>query len=395
MNPQSRMDAFLGNFPRSDELVHLNNAGLTPLPVCVREAVLGLMAEALPLGQHGVKRTWGSYESARTAVARFLDAKPESLAFTGGCSDALSLLAGSLEFAPGDEILSFEGEYPSNSYCWLDAAARTGARFVRVPLGEGHVFDTEALVSSVNSRTRLVSVSWVQSVTGQVLDLEPMAEACRKVGAMFVVDVIQGVGILPFSFEASGADAIAFGSHKWLCGLLGTGGLVVREEWMDRLRPRSLGAMSFGTPDDAFDVARPLRSDAKKFEPGTANIPGAVALMAAVRMLDEAGVGTLRARALELKARLVEGLLGQGLRLVGANADPGGGSPIVTFVVPRADSAGAEPDRERNRKVSASLDAGKISHIHRFDLLRLSPHAFNTPGEVDHALDSVRAALRP
>lgn len=338
------------------------------------------VAEAMAQGSFAVGELLAEQERARERFAALVGARPHNVSFLQTCAAAITQVALGLPLAEGDEILTWDQEYPSNAYPWLEAARRAGGRVVRVPSGEGLEIDTSRLIEAMTPRTRVVAVSWVQFQTGELTDLVAVSEACRKVGAWLVVDAIQGLGVVPFDLDALGVDAVCGGTHKWLCGPVGHGFVAFRAGRRDEVRPLFHGAITYGTPDDPVDPKREPRRDPRRFEPGTPLLFGAVSGAAAIDLILEAGPAVLGREANRLSDRLTEGLLARGARVLSRRAgEPR--SPIVTFV-PRGDIDRAA-DALRRADVAFSRRGGGI---------RIAPHAFNRDEEIDRVLSALDEA---
>ncbi len=369
-------------FDADQDCVLLNNAGVAPMCRPARRAIERATRE-LTRGFFALDELFAEYGRARATYARLCGAAPRDVAMFHTCAAALSQVALGLPLHPGDELVLWDQEYPSNAYPWHEAARRSGAVVRLVPSEPDFSLRQERLHAAITPRTRLVAVSWVQYQTGAVTDLLPLAQACRAVGAWLVVDAIQGLGVLPLDLTALGVDAVAGGTHKWLCGPLGHGFLALAPGRAAELRPLLHGAMTYGGPDDQVDPQRQALPDARRFEPGSPLLLGALGGAAAIEQLLALGLSHVQAAALQLSDQLIAGLRSRGARLL----LPHGGnlrSPIVTFV-PRGDEGQVDKIANglRNRRVACARRAGGI---------RLAPHAFNTDEDIARffvALDAV------
>jgi selenocysteine lyase/cysteine desulfurase len=364
----------------ADDALHLNNAGIAPLhPAAARS--LDEMTALQRRGTLGIAETIGRVEAARATFARLTGGAPADVAFFSTCAAALTQCAFGVPLRAGDEVLLLDQEYPSNAYPWHRAAERAGASVRVVSSGPDLDGGTTALRAAITPRTRVVACSWVQFQTGTQVELPPLAEAVHRQGGLLVVDAIQGLGVLPFDLAAEGADLVCGGSQKWLLGPLGLGFLVARPGLAAQMPPLLHGAMTYGTPDDATDAARPARETAKRFEPGAPPIHAAVGTAAAAEALLAVGVAHVEQAARALADHLAAGLEARGYRLY----PRGPRSPIVTFVPRRAPTA-----------LAADLRAARCAVAVRAGGLRVSPHAFLTREHIDRFLglvDTLDAAL--
>ncbi|HTL11793.1 MAG TPA: aminotransferase class V-fold PLP-dependent enzyme, partial [Bdellovibrionota bacterium] len=366
-------------------LIHLNNAGLCPVPKPTVRAVSDFMLDYSRRGYAMLDDFVGAYESARRTIASFVGAEPDYTAHFPTCSAAISQVAFGLKFKPGDEILIWDQEYPSNAYPWHTAARRSGARVILAPSESDYGVRQGRLLERIGPRTRVVAISWVQSRTGAMTELQPIVRAARKVGAWVVVDVIQGLGIIPFNMAESDVDAVCGASQKWLCSPPGHGFLALKAGRQLELEPLMQGAFTYGMPYDPVDPFKTPRSDAHRFEPGCPLILGAVGTAASMQLLTECGVDALNRQAQKVATRLLAVVNNHGADVLANDAGQDGKSPILTFR-PRG---GAQA-------LSASLKKVGVTHAIREleDSIRLSPHGFNLESEADAVEEAFKLAGR-
>jgi isopenicillin-N epimerase len=159
-------------------------------------------------------------EEARLALATYLGARPENLAFATNASSAINAVARSLDFGPGDEVLLGDDEYGGMEILWQYVSRRTGATLVRKPLDE--------LVP--DARTKVLFCSHVEWTSGRVNDVAAVCARARAAGVLSIVDGAHAPGQLDLDLEAIGADVYAGNCHKWICAPKGSGFLYARPE---------------------------------------------------------------------------------------------------------------------------------------------------------------------
>ncbi len=369
-------ESYRAEFPVLEKQLYLNHAGVAPTSLRAAAAVREWMDDVV---QNGVKheRAWEARaEHTRQLAARLIHAQPDEIAFVRNTSHGLGLVAEGLDWRPGDEVaVATEIEYPSNVYPWLHLKDR-GVTVREIVPRDGGV-TPEAVAAALTPRTRLVSVSSVQYGSGYRTDLEALGALCERAGVLLCVDGIQSVGCHPVDVKRCRIHFLSADSHKWMLGISGIGFLYVSREVLPRLRPVLVGWRS---TTDAWNFNRShfeLRTDATKLEEGSHAFTGIYALAAALELLLEVGPEAIEARIRELLSALDEGL-----RALGCDTGPAPEhrAGILTFLPPAG-----EPRALANwlgeRDVSLSLRRGRV---------RLSPHFYNQPQEVERLLRLVR-----
>jgi selenocysteine lyase/cysteine desulfurase len=370
------IEKYRAEFPVVKEQLYFNHAGVAPTSLRVATAVREWMDD---LVQHGVRyeRGWEARtENTRRLAAQMIGAAPEEIAFVRNTSHGLGLVAEGLDWKPGDEVAVASAiEYPSNVYPWAHLRDR-GVVVREIEPRDGGV-TPEAVAAALTPRTRLVALSSVQFASGYRTDLEAIGALCERSGVLFCVDGIQSVGCIPVDVKKSRVHFLSADSHKWMIGVSGIGFLYVDRNVLPRVRPVLVG---WRCTTDAWNFNRShfeLRSDATKFEEGSHNYAGTYALGAALGLLLEVGMENVAARIQELLSHA-----DRELRAIGCETGP---SPehragILTFLPPRGEvKALASYLSERN--VSFSLRRGHV---------RISPHFYNQPEEIDRLVEMVR-----
>ncbi len=372
---------FRDHFDLEPGLIHLNNAGVAPLSAPAREALIKTSTALSRRGFHAVQEMLPLIDEGKSALGKLVGCNPQQIAFTQNFSMAISIVGMGMHLSPGDEILTWDQEYPSNAYIWHAAAAKSGARVVTIASEENRSLNQEKLLAAINKHTKVVAVSWIQSEAGSLTSLRPIVERCREVGAIVVADVIQGLGVLPFDMDALGVDIVCGGTHKWMCGPIGLGFLAIKQDLIPSLDLVLQGAMTYGTPADRTNPLSLPHPDARRFQPGALPFSQIAAATASINTLLGSDVAKIAAHAMDLRTRLVEKLLQMGMGVCGA-LNPEESGPLVTF----------DPG-DAHHKVAQALEKAGISISHRFDRIRLSPHGFNTRDEIDLALKIIERSI--
>ncbi|MDO8631846.1 MAG: aminotransferase class V-fold PLP-dependent enzyme, partial [Phycisphaerales bacterium] len=268
-------------------------------------------------------------------------------------------------------------EFAANMYPWM--ALRPRGVQVRMVFEEDGRIPLERIFESIDSRTRLVTISSVQFASGFRTDLATLGEYCQSKGVFLCVDAIQSLGAFPIDAKAMNIDFLAADGHKWLCAPEGIGIFFVRKELQGHLRPTSIGWMSMKEPFNFNRYQFEFADSARRYDSGSYNLAGIYALGGAVELIQEIGVEAISRRLLELTDRLVEGLRTKGYRVL-SSRQPGEGSGIVSFFSDVHAPQPIQSHLQAEHRIVIAVRAGR---------LRSSPHVYNTEREIDQLVEAL------
>lgn len=379
------MDPFWKSFRAQMEVTknwaYFDHAAVGPLPRTSAD-VMCRYAEQLATQGDTVWLNWlHEVEATRGKAARLLNAKSEEIALLPSTTAGIGVVSEGFPWRAGDNVVTLDNEFPSNRLPWLHLAGR-GIETRQVETIDGRV-DLNRVADQVDERTRIVAASWVGYASGYRLDVASLVELAHQRGALVLLDAIQGLGVFPLDVAATGVDFLAADGHKWLLGPEGAGILYCREALIDELRPLAVGWHSSRRPFDfTSQTSLDLRPDAARFEGGTLNMVGFMALGASLTLLAELGLGAnqspLAERVIDLSNSLVERLQQIGARLC-YTRERGAESGIVTFEL-----AGVEPEEVRRKCASAG-----VALSCRGRGVRVSLHAYNDDADVERLMSAL------
>lgn len=365
-------------FPQAPGLRYLNHAAVAPWPRRASSAVSQFAEQNATLGARDYPQWLKIENRLRERLARLLNAPTSAdVALVKNTSEALSFVAFGLDWRAGDQIVISDEEFPSNRVVW-EALQPQGVEVIQVSLAGA---DPEAdLLAACTPRTRLLAISAVQYASGIRLDLDRLGHGCEQRGVLLCIDAIQQLGALPFDVQQSRCAFAMADGHKWMLGPEGLGVFYCRSDLRPQLKLHEYGWHMLEHAGD-YDRSdwQPARS-ARRFECGSPNMLGAVALEASLSLLEEVGMHQVAASLNERMESLRAGLRQlPGIELL-SPAQPERSAGIVTFRL--AGSA--------NQALFEQLKAEQVVCALRGGGIRLSPH-FYTPAEV---IDDTLALLR-
>lgn len=368
-------DSLRALFPVTEHAVYLNHAAVSAPPTPTINAIQSQLADVSENGSINFRRWLAVKENARRLVARMLNAQPEQVAFVRNTSDGLSTVANGLAWNPGDNLVTFRHEFPSNVFPWLRIRDALGIEVRVCEERDGRV-DLDELLRLIDDKTRIVAISHVQFASGFRADLERIGRVARAHDALLVVDVIQSLGVIPIDVDAELVDVAAGACHKWLLTPEGVGLLYLSSRARERIQPTLVGWTSVPNPDDYNNFEQGWNKGTLPWETGTAPISLIHGLEASLKLLDEVGVPAIQAYLETLTDHLCEGLRGLDYEIV-SSRQPGEKSQIVCV----RDKSGLSP-----MELYGRLKKQNIVTAPRGDRLRISPHLYNSLAEMDTLL---------
>lgn len=366
-------------FPVTEKYIYLNHSAVCPLSTRVRDAMNGLVEDVTTNGNVNYKYWLQTYEQTRESAAQLVNARGHEIAFMRNTSDAISAVANGIEWRKGDNVVSCNVEFPANVYPWMRLCEERGIHLKFADEREGRI-DPDELLSKVDDRTRVLTISWVQFASGFRSDLARIGRFCRERGIIFVVDAIQGLGGLKLDVELDYVDAFAADAHKYLLGPEGIALLFVSDRVIDRIKPTVVGWTSVKNYDKHLDYDLNYRDGALRFECGTLNSAGVYGLGAAINLFLEVGPAEVEGYLLGLSDYLAGRLTSKGYSVVGSRL-PGESSGVVTCT----------HEQYSPRELYRLLRAKNIITASRANRLRISPHFYNTRDEIDVLIEALPA----
>lgn len=400
INPYEIRQQFPGlqGLANGKPFTYLDSAATTQKPLAVIERMDRFLRQEYGTVHRGLYarsvRSTELYEQARRTVARFLNAGEGEVVFTGGCTDAINLVAwswGRSHLKPGDRVLVTGMEHHANIVPWQITAELTGAELVACPIQDDGSLDLQAFDRLLDGRVKLVGLAHIANSLGTVNPVADLARRAHARGALVLIDAAQSAPHLPLDVKAIGCDLLAFSAHK-IYGPTGIGVLYGRSEVLASMPPwRGGGEMIERVSFERSTFAGPPA----RFEAGTPPIVEAIGLAAACDWLMNLGLAEVQAAERALFTYAEQALASvPGLRRFGTAPER---SSVLSFLLPGAHAA----------DLSAVLDmegiAIRAGHhcaqpvMTRFGVpatARISLGVYSTRDDIDRAVEALQKAAR-
>lgn len=379
--PLSKTESYRAIFPHLKHQLYLNHAAVSPLSTRVVAAIQDYLAER---SEYDIENYWTrlmpTLESARRRVASFIHCESHQLAFVPNTSYALNILAQGLKWRGGDRILLYDREFPSNVYPFLNLR-KHGVEIDFVSSRNGQIL-LEDIEAKLAPRTRLVSMSYVQFLTGFRIDLAALADLCHQNGAIVSIDAIQGLGAMPIDFKRAGIDFLAAGCHKWAMSPMGIGIMAMTDALLDEIGAPFVGWLSVEDGWDFFNYEQDLLDDARRHELGTQNWIGLVGLNEAFAIFHELGSETIAEKLLLLSSHLCERLREEGFE--------------PAFVAGKENRSGIVSIQglPNPSEIQKLLMQAQVEVSTREGLLRVSPHFYNSIEDIEQFVSALKTILQ-
>jgi cysteine desulfurase / selenocysteine lyase len=370
-------------FPVTQNHIYLNHAAVCPISIPVYERMQRHARDVMENGAVNYREWLAAIKQARELSARLINARPDEIAFASSTSAGLAVIANGVDWRAGDNIVTADCEFPANIVPWMRIRREFGVE-VKMARERDCRLETEEILSLIDDRTRVVTLSFVEFASGFRNDLAAIGRHCSERDVLFVVDAIQGLGALGIDVEACAIDALSADAHKFLLGPEGAALFYVSRRAMERVKPTLVGWLSVNDPDDYSNYDQPYAPNARRFESGALNTAGVAGLGAAIELFLQVGVEKIENYLLGLGDYLCEHIQGEltdrGYRVASSRRD-GEKSAIICI----------EHEKYSAHDLYHLLNDRRIITTPRLGRLRISPHFYNTREEIERLIEALPA----
>jgi cysteine desulfurase/selenocysteine lyase len=315
-------------------------------------------------------------DETKNMLASLLNTDSSRIAYMDNTTNGLNLLAQGLQWEKGDEIILNDLEFPANIYPFMNLGKK-GVKIVVVKSHDG-IVSAEDIMEKITSRTRLISVSMVQFLSGYRIDLKKLGSGCKSQGIILSVDAIQGLGAFPMDVQDCNIDFVSCGTQKWMLGLQGLSFIYVSEDLQQKIDPVYVGWLGVNDGWNLLDYNLSLKDSAERFQPGSLNSAGIYALNASLKLFRDFGTHKVEENVILNSKYLISELKRIGIEPLLPAADDKYISGIVSF-------------RHKNAySILEILKEKKIETAVREGIMRISPHFYNNEGDIDRLIEGLK-----
>ncbi len=369
-------------FVMPPDLAVMNAANLCPAS---RPALDALARETrsvdLDPSPNNRARLYPEKEQTRAALAAFLRVEPDTVIITRNTSESNNLVSNGLDLKAGDEVIVHADNHPSNLNAWREKARRFGFTVVAVEQQNPHPgMDAcvEAFTRAITPRTKVLAFTHLTSTVGDLMPARALCRAARERGVLTLLDGAQSFGLLDVDLSDIQPDFYSGSAHKWPCGARECGVLVVSRAAQEKLWPTIYsayaGAVGFSRSFEGF---------------GQRDEATMIAFREALAFQSGVGRAAIEQRSRALATQLIDGLATLPGVTVWTSPDPALRAAVVSFVPGTLDAGKLAAALYEKDRIAITTRGGTDRPG-----LRVSPHFFNSPAEVDRLLGALGGYLR-
>lgn len=365
------------NFPYlQNGITYFNHAATGPFSSLVVNRLSNLLKEKSESKIDDYSSFLKVVEETKLLLSELINCNIDRTAFVDNTSNGISILAQSIDWKKRDRILLNDIEFPANVYPFLNLK-RLGVEvdFVK---SENGIVTADKIINSIKSETKLVSVSFVQFLSGYKVDLEKIGNYCRANNIIFSVDGIQGIGAMRIDVKKCKIDFLSCGTQKWLLGMQGLAFIYVDEEFQKKMIPANVGWLSVENAWNLLDYKLELKTTANVFQGGTLNAFGINAFNTSLKLFKDFGFDNVEKEVLSNTKYFIIKLKSLGLDCVLSHCSDDELAGIVTI----------KP--KNSEKIFEELEKKKIFCSLREGFIRFAPHFYNTHHEIDKVIEELQ-----
>jgi len=375
----------LSNDFLNDGKIYLNHASVSLMPLVSIRAMTDFLISYNSVGPDSIDSesfVTDKLRKTRKIIAELVKCQPEEIILTQSTTDGVNAVANGLSFDSDSNVIirGMAHEHHANYYPWLRLSNKLQIKNLKVD--QNGFFSIEELESLVDNNTKLVTLSHALYNTGSILPVEEVGEILEKKNVPYFLDTAQTIGCIgDFNVDTTKCDFMSFNGSKWLCGPMGTGLFYCKKSSSELLEPTGIGGESAMIYDETKLAFKEMP---EKFQTGFRNYVGMVGLESSVNYLLQFGIHNIRDKIMKLSNQLRDELLKISDVTMYGPDEPEKRTSIISFNI-----NGHEP-----KTIVEKLEKQKIvlavREILDKDIIRVSPHFFNTESEIQTVIDAIK-----
>lgn len=375
---EEEIEGWREEFPILKDVVHVANCSQAPQSKRVRQAINRYLDSWLTVGMDW--DTWmEEVYKAKVKFAKLINAEPGEIAISTSVSEGVSSIASSLDYSgKRKKVVVTDVEFPTVNYIWL-AQQKYGVQVDFIPVNEKYEIDLEEYERYIDEYTLITCATYVYYLNGFKQDIGRIAAIAHDKGSLLLVDAYQGLGTQPVDVKKMDIDILVSGNLKYLFGIPGVAFLYVKRDLIPRLKPSVTGWFGQANPFSFESRIIDWAMDASRLDTGTPPVLPAYAARAGLEIVNEVGVDRIKDRIDMLSAYALKGCIDRGLKPISPlDVNKKAGTTAI-WVSDKMDSHELELEL-KNRNILASA---------RGDVIRVAPHFYTKPEEIDYVLDQI------
>jgi len=357
-------------------IIYFNHASTAPISTVVKNRIDEFVRER---SEDALDNYWAFKavaDETKEMIGEMINCSGERIAFLDNTANGLIWLATGIDWNPGDRIILNDVEFPANVYPFLQLKEKgVVVDFIKSTNG---IVTADEIIDAIQPQTKLISVSFVQFLSGYKIDLEKIGNVTKEKGIIFSVDSIQGLGAVRLDVEKDNIDFLANGTQKWLLGLQGLAFIYVRKELQEKMKSAPIGWLAVKNAWNLLDFDLTPKETAERFQPGTLNNLGIYAFNTSMKLFREFSFDEIEKQVLSNSKYFIDELAKIGYESPLHTLSEKHLSGIVSF---RSENAQKIFDVLSQKKIVCSLREGYI---------RFAPHFYNTKQEIDFVVDTLK-----
>ena len=293
-------------------IIYFNHASTGPISIKVKERIEAFLKERSEEKIDDYYAFKDVSDETKEMIGEMINCSSDRIAFLDNTTNGIIWLAKGIEWQLGDRILLNDVEFPANVYPFLQLKEK-GVEIDFIKSKNG-IVTAEEVIEQLKPKTKLISISFVQFLSGYKVDLEKVGKICKELGIIFCVDAIQGLGAVRLDVEKCSIDFLSSGTQKWLMGLQGLAFMYVRKELQEERRSAPIGWLAVKDAWDLLHFDLTTKESAERFQPGTLNNLGIYAFNSSMKLFKEFGFDEIEKQILSNSRYFINSLAESGYK---------------------------------------------------------------------------------